>query len=315
MPTSSHIPVLLHEAVSGLCPCAGGTYVDGTFGRGGYSRAILATEGTKVFGIDRDPEASEAGREVEKKFAGRFKFLPGTFGDMAGLLARENVTAVDGIALDVGVSSPQIDEASRGFSFANDGPLDMRMGDVGETASDIVNTRDEKELADIIYQFGEERFARRIARKIVEHRNVQKLTRTKELAELVRSVVPRSKDGIDPATRTFQALRIAVNDELDELKRGLEAAEKLLKPSGRLAVVSFHSLEDRIVKDFLRERSGKAAMASRHLPAVSKSDATFALVSKKPVLASEDEVRRNPRARSAKLRLAERIDASKECAA
>jgi 16S rRNA (cytosine1402-N4)-methyltransferase len=308
----THIPVLLREVIEGLRVKDGGIYVDGTFGRGGYARAILeATKTNRVIGIDRDPEAVAVGEKLAASYKSRFTILHGPFGAMDVLLAGEQIRQVDGVTLDLGVSSPQINQASRGFSFQADGPLDMRMSQSGPTAADIVNRLDETELANIIYTCGEERLSRRIARRIVESRTQHPITTTHQLASLVRSVVPRSGDGIDPATRTFQALRIHVNDELGELRRGLEAAESLLKPQGRLAVVSFHSLEDRAVKEFLRRRSGNSANVSRHVPA--NDDAapvpSFRLLTRKPQSPSSEEIRINPRARSAKLRVAERTDA------
>ena len=258
MSTSSHTPVLAAEVVEALAPRDNGIYVDATFGRGGYSRALLTAARTQVYGIDRDPDAVSAGEKMAAEFPSRFKLLQGPFGAMEVLLAGAQVRAVDGIALDLGMSSPQIDDPARGFSFQSDGPLDMRMSQSGPTAADIVNKLDERELADIIFNYGEERHSRRVAKRIVEARGDGPITRTGQLADIVRRAVPRSGDGIDPATRTFQALRIYVNDELDELRRGLAAAENLLKPEGRLAVVSFHSLEDRTVKEFLRRRSSTA---------------------------------------------------------
>jgi 16S rRNA (cytosine1402-N4)-methyltransferase len=315
----AHLPVLLREVVEALAPKEGGVYVDGTFGRGGYSRALLTAAKTRVIGIDRDPAAVKVGEQLVAEFKPRFTIVHGPFGAMDVLLVGEQVHQVDGIALDLGVSSPQFDEAERGFSFQNDGPLDMRMSLSGPSAADIVNTMGEKELADIIYLYGEERHSRRVAKRIVEARANGAILRTTQLAEIVRHSMPRSKDGIDPATRTFQALRIHVNDELGELQRGLKAAEMLLKPTGRLAVVSFHSLEDRIVKEFLRRRSATTQSLSRHMP-VANDDAptpTFRLLSRKPVTPTDEETRLNPRARSAKLRVAERTDAppSKENAA
>lgn len=307
----THIPVMLREAVEALVPHDGGIYVDGTFGRGGYSRALLTSAQTIVYGIDRDPDAINAGQDLVKEFLPRFKLLQGPFGAMDVLLSGEHIKKVDGIALDIGVSSPQFDEAERGFSFQVDGPLDMRMSRSGPSAADIVNTMNEKELADIIYQCGEERHSRRVARRIAEARTEMRILRTRQLAEIVRSAVPRSADGIDPATRTFQALRIYVNDELGELQRGLLAAETLLKPQGRLVVVSFHSLEDRTVKEFLRRRSSTSNNVSRHLPANDHTVVapSFRLISRKPEIPSAEESRLNPRARSAKLRVAERTDA------
>ncbi len=310
--TPIHIPVLLDEVIAALAPRDGGVYVDGTFGAGGYSRALLRSASCRVIGIDRDPAAIERGRALAQEFPGRLEVIEGRFGDMDRLLADHGVAAVDGVALDVGVSSPQIDEPERGFSFRFDGPLDMRMGRDGPTAADVVNTADEAELADIIYHLGEERMARRVARAIVAARREAPIERTARLAEIIRSVVPKGKgDGIDPATRSFQALRIHVNDELGELRRGLSAAESLLAPGGRLAVVSFHSLEDREVKAFLRERSSPPPSPSRHTPvtAVAAHHPSFRLLSRKPVDPSEAEARNNPRARSARLRAAERTEA------
>jgi 16S rRNA (cytosine1402-N4)-methyltransferase len=304
---SSHIPVMLNEVVAALEPKDKGIYVDGTFGRGGYARALLTAAATQVFGIDRDPDAIAAGQAMVKEFAPRLTLIHGAFGDMERLLAGKNVATVDGIAFDLGVSSPQLDEPERGFSFMDDGPLDMRMDRQGPTAADIVNESGERELADIIFKFGEERFARRVAKRIVEAREKARLTRTLQLAEIIRKAVPRSNDGIDPATRTFQALRIVVNDEMGELRRGLCAAERLLKPQGRLAVVSFHSLEDRFVKDFLRRRSAEAPRASRHAPANDDhAKPSFIVLTRKPRTPADDETKANIRSRSARLRVGER---------
>ena len=305
-----HIPVMLREVLAGLEPKAQGVYVDGTFGRGGYSRALLAAAATVVYAIDRDPDAIAAGQSMVAEFPPRFMLLRGAFGAMDELLAAANIERVDGVTLDLGVSSPQLDEAERGFSFQEDGPLDMRMSREGESAADLVNKRDERELADIIFHFGEERYARRVARRIVAARAEAPITRTRRLAEIVRQAVPRSGDGIDPATRSFQALRIAVNDELGELRRGLQAAERLLKPQGRLAIVAFHSLEDRCVKEFLRQRSAEAPRASRHAPANDQAPPpTFRLITRKPQTPTDADCVANPRARSARLRIAERTDA------
>lgn len=314
MTAAPHIPVLLAEVIEGLHPRDGGVYVDGTFGAGGYTRAILeAAPGCTVIAIDRDPEARPRAEAVAQAYPGRFRLLTGRFGDMATLLADHGITApVDGVALDIGVSSMQIDEAERGFSFAKDGPLDMRMEKAGRSAADVVNEADEAELADIIHFYGEERYARRVARAIVEARAEKPFERTLELAEVVRRVVRKGKDGIDPATRTFQGLRIAVNDELGELERGLAGAEALLAPGGRLAVVTFHSLEDRVVKRFIRERSGRSGGVSRYVPvdiAATGPAPTFTEITRKAVAPSDQECRANARARSAKLRVAERTDA------
>jgi 16S rRNA (cytosine1402-N4)-methyltransferase len=298
-----HIPVLLDEVVEVLAPRDGAVYVDATFGAGGYSRALLEAADCTVWGIDRDPEAADAGNKLAESYGQRLTVLKGRFGDMRELLEGVGVTQVDGIALDIGVSSMQIDDPGRGFSFRTDGPLDMRMEKDGMSAADAVNRLAEKELADIIYQYGEERASRKIARAIVELRELSPITRTSQLANVVRSVVRRSKDGIDPATRTFQALRIYVNEELAELDRGLAAAATLLGEGGRLAAVSFHSLEDRRIKTFFQERSGAGPAPSRHLPMAAAGDATiFTVPEKRGRTPGDAEVRMNPRARSARLR-------------
>jgi 16S rRNA (cytosine1402-N4)-methyltransferase len=311
---SRHQPVLLGEVLSLLAPRDGGIYVDGTFGAGGYSRAILESADCRVWGIDRDPGAVAAGSSLAARFAGRLNLIAGRFGEMPALLAEQGVTVTDGVALDLGVSSMQLDQAERGFSFRFDGPLDMRMGGDGPSAADLVNGLDEAELADVIFRYGEEKRARAIARAIVARRQQAPITRTSELADIVRGVLRgrggHGRDGIDPATRTFQALRMAVNDELGELERGLAGAEALLKAGGRLAVVSFHSLEDRPVKNFLRQRSGRAPQASRHLPATSEGRApTFRRCPGDEATPSQAEITANPRARSARLRGAERTEA------
>jgi 16S rRNA (cytosine1402-N4)-methyltransferase len=310
MSEARHIPVLVDKVVLALAPQAGNVIVDGTFGLGGYSKAILSAAPCRVIGIDRDPTAIAHGRAIEQGNPNRLNLIEGRFGEMAQLLHAVGVDSVDGVVLDLGVSSPQIDDPARGFSFRFDGPLDMRMGADGPSAETIVNTLGETELADIIWRFGEERLSRRVAKAIVTARRETPIERTATLARIVRSVVPASRDGIDPATRTFQALRIYVNDELGELTRGLSAAERLLKAGGKLAVVSFHSLEDRVIKLFLRERAGAAPAASRHMPQVASPRApSFFLVQRKPLTADPAETARNPRARSAKLRVAERTSA------
>lgn len=305
--TAPHISVLLAEVIEALAPKADGLYVDGTFGAGGYSKAILDAAPCRVVGFDRDPGAVARGHEIAKGYDGRLTMIHGRFGDMQSLLAEAGIFAIDGLALDLGVSSMQIDEPERGFSFAKDGPLDMRMESRGPSAADLVNTASEAELSDILFRYGEERHARRVARAIVADRETEPFTTTAQLAGLVRRVVGRSKDGIDPATRAFQGLRIAVNDEMGEVERGLAASEHLLKPGGRLAVVSFHSLEDRAVKSFLKRRSGQAARPSRHLPpGPEAAAASFRLLGAKAVTPGAAETGRNPRARSARLRAAER---------
>ncbi|OAN44470.1 16S rRNA (cytosine(1402)-N(4))-methyltransferase RsmH [Magnetospirillum moscoviense] len=305
-----HIPVLLDEVLASLAPLNGGLFVDGTFGAGGYSRALLAQGAARVIGIDRDPDAVANGRALPEAASGRLTVLAGRYGDMDRLLAEHGIGSVDGIALDIGVSSMQIDQAQRGFSFAKDGPLDMRMEQAGPSAADVVNNASEGELADIIFHLGEERHARRVARAIVAARADKRFERTSDLAEVVRRTVRKGNDTIDPATRTFQALRIHVNDELGELSRGLAAAERLLAPGGRLAVVTFHSLEDRAVKTFMKRRSGAVEGASRHLPMQAAGPApTFTLLTRKAVAAGPAEQARNPRSRSAKLRAAIRTGA------
>jgi 16S rRNA (cytosine1402-N4)-methyltransferase len=309
-PVAAHEPVLLAETIAALAPRDGGIYVDGTFGRGGYTAAILAAARCRVVAIDRDPAAIAAGAVLAAAAEGRLTLIAGRFGDMEALLGSAGVSIVSGVALDLGTSSPQIDEAERGFSFRFDGPLDMRMEQDGTSAADLVNTLPEGELADLIYRFGEERLSRRIAKAVVKARDAAPIRRTGELATIVRGVVPSQPGGIDPATRTFQALRIAVNDELGELGRGLAAAERLLTPGGRLAVVAFHSLEDRVVKEFLRRRSDTAPRGSRHLPdAGSGPAASFRQLTRKPIRPGATEEARNPRARSARLRAAERLAA------
>lgn len=296
----NHVPVLLDEVMAALALADGEVYVDGTFGAGGYTRAAL-DRGAVAYAFDRDPTAIAAAFSHP-----RLTLIEERFAVMDRVLAERGVTAVDAIALDIGVSSMQIDQAERGFSFMNDGPLDMRMGGDGPTAADFINSADEAEIADVIYNLGDEPKARRIARAIVHDRP---LTRTSELARLVRSVCGPQPGGKDPSTRTFQALRIHINDELGELDAGLAAAERLLRPGGRLAVVSFHSLEDRAVKSFLRERSGGTPAGSRHLPPAQAPRLPSFARPAKAVRPSDAETRCNPRARSATLRAAVRTAA------
>ena len=304
----SHAPVLLDQAIAALAPRDGGLYVDGTFGGGGYSRALLDAARCRVVAIDRDSNAVARGGDLIRAFAGRLTVVEGRFGEMEAILAQLGVDAVSGIALDLGVSSPQLGDPARGFSFRADGPLDMRMGREGKTAAELVNTLSEKALANLIYIYGEERYARRVARAIVAARQNAPVTRTAELATIVRTVVPASP-GLDPATRTFQALRMEVNDELGELERGLLAAERILAPGAKLAIVSFHSLEDRAVKEFLRRRSDLAPRGSRHRPDEVARAPSFRLITRKPITPAAAEIARNPRARSARLRAAERTAA------
>jgi len=303
-----HIPVLGREAIAMLRPRNGGIYIDATFGAGGYSRAILAVDGTRVVGIDRDRAAIAGGFDLVDRSAGRLVLVEDRFSNLAEICAAQGLSTVDGVVMDVGVSSMQLDEAGRGFSFRLDGPLDMRMGQDGPTAAEVIARASESQLADIIYLFGEERHSRKVARAIVAARMEAPITTTRALADIVARVVRTRPGDIHPATRTFQALRIFVNEELDELQPALAAAERVLKPGGRLAVVSFHSLEDRIVKNFLGERS-KVSGGSRHLPEVKQATPSFDLLTKRPVTPGEEELAANPRARSAKLRAAERTDA------
>lgn len=308
MSSAPHTPVLGREAIAHLAPREGGIYVDATFGAGGYSRAILEVPGTRLIAIDRDRTAIAGGAALVERSAGRLTLVEDRFSSLAEICAAQGVETIDGVVMDVGVSSMQLDQAGRGFSFRLDGPLDMRMGQSGPTAADVVARASEGELADIIYLFGEERHSRRIARAIVADRQETPFTTTRALADLVARVVRSKPSDIHPATRTFQALRIFVNEELEELQTALAAAERVLKPGGRLVVVSFHSLEDRIVKNFLSERS-KTGGGSRHLPEVAQVPPSFQLLTRRPVVAGEDEVAHNPRARSAKLRAAERTAA------
>ena len=303
-----HISVLGREAVEWLAPRAGGIYVDATFGAGGYSRAILDVPGTRLIGIDRDRTAIAGGFDLVDRSEGRLVLVQDRFSHLADVCAAQGVDAVDGVVMDVGVSSMQLDRAERGFSFRFDGPLDMRMGQEGPTAADVVAKASETELANIIYIYGEERNSRRIARAVVAARNEAPIATTRALADLVSRVVRAKPNEIHPATRTFQALRICVNEELDELHEALSAAERVLKPGGRLVVVSFHSLEDRIVKNFLTGR-GKVSAGSRHHPEVAQAATSFEILTKRPVTPDEAEISANPRARSAKLRAAERTAA------
>jgi 16S rRNA (cytosine1402-N4)-methyltransferase len=307
-----HIPVLLLQVLEALAPVQGSTFIDGTFGAGGYTRALLDGGAARVLAIDRDPAAIAGGAEVAGAFGARLTLAEGAFDRLDELAEAHRITAVDGVVLDVGVSSMQLDEAQRGFSFQADGPLDMRMSASGETAADVVNTRSEQDLADIIYHLGEERRSRGIARAIGRARELAPIRTTAELAGIVMRVLGRRPgDEHHPATRTFQALRIYVNDELGQLGRALQAAERILKPGGRLAVVSFHSLEDRIVKRFLVARGGKATAGSRHLPAqsIKSSEPSYQIINQRPLTPSQEEITANPRARSARLRAAKRTEA------
>ena len=307
---ASHAPVLLDEAVDALAPITHGIYVDATFGGGGYSRAILARANCTVYGFDRDQTAINRAREWTKAYAGRLALINRPFAEIEEGLLEMQVDAIDGVVFDLGVSSMQIDEAGRGFSFMRDGPLSMRMDGGKPDAADVVNTAETADLAAIFKAYGEEKRAGRIARAIVEERKASPIETTGRLAEIVkRASPPHREDRIHPATRVFQALRIFVNDELAQLAKALVAAEKLLRPAGRLVVVTFHSLEDRIVKRFLTERSGAAANPSRHAPAAQRLAATFSLLNGKPQTPSSEEIDANPRARSAKMRAAIRTSA------
>ncbi len=301
-----HLPVLCEEAVASLAPKKGGLYVDATFGGGGYARAILDAEATTVFGLDRDPDAVTRGRELEAENS-RFSTLESSFRELSVRLEEQGVTQIDGLVADLGVSSFQLDDAGRGFSFRADGPLDMRMAKSGQTAADLVNELPENDLASIIFELGEEPRARHIARAIARQRSEQPILSTGELQALVARVKGPGKPGRDPATQTFQALRMAVNDELGELDALLRQSLSLLRPSGRLVVVSFHSLEDRRVKRFVDAEGGSRPQPSRHLPLAAKDPVRMRWVQRKVIKASTAEVERNPRSRSAKLRVAERV--------
>ena len=300
-----HVPVLLRPLLEAVAPVSG-VWLDGTFGAGGYARGLLAAGAGRVIGVDRDPSVFALAAAWAGGFGDRLRLVEGTFSDLDALAGEP----LDGVVLDLGVSSMQLDQPERGFSFLKDGPLDMRMSGEGESAADIVNGADEGELADLIYHYGEERAARRIARAIARAREAAPIVTTRQLAQVVESCLPRPKPGQShPATRSFQAIRIAVNDEFGQLIEGLEAAERALKPGGRLAVVTFHSLEDRVVKRFLQARSGGEGQGSRYAPARAAQRPAFELVTRRAVGPDPDELAANPRARSAKLRVARRTDA------
>ncbi len=299
-----HVPVLLRPLLKAVAPVSG-VWLDGTFGAGGYTRALLAAGADKVIAVDRDPLAFTMAQDWAGNYGNRIEMVQGTFSRLD-----EYGTGLDGVVLDLGVSSMQLDQAERGFSFMRDGPLDMRMGEGGPSAADLVNAADEADLADIIFQYGEERASRRIAKAIVKSRAQQPITSTIALSRIVESCLPRQKPGQShPATRTFQALRIAVNDEYGELFAGLGAAERALRPGGALAVVTFHSVEDRMVKRFLLARSGGAARANRYAPETEAETPAFKVLTRKAIVPDADELAENPRARSAKLRAARRTDA------
>ncbi len=307
---TSHAPVMLREMLSVLAP-AGGTYLDGTFGGGGYTTAILEASPCTVWAIDRDPEAIARGAALALRYPGRLHLLHGRFGNMLDLLETHGITLLDGVVLDLGVSSFQLNSPARGFSFRADGPLDMRMeASNSPTAADLVNTLKETELADLLYQFGEERASRRIARAIIRARAESPITTTTQLAAIIHRVLPPDRSGIDPATRSFQALRIRVNDELNEIERALDQSARLLAPGARLVVVAFHSLEDRLVKRFMQSAAGRVAAPSRHDPrglAAAGPPPDFRLITPHAVRPGADETATNPRARSARLRAIERL--------
>jgi len=308
-PAAPHTPVLLNEVMRSLEPVKDGVFIDGTFGAGGYSKALLSRGATQVMAIDRDPEALAAGADLVASSGGRLVLVQGDFSELEEIAVTHTVGVADGVVLDIGVSSMQIDEALRGFSFLRDGPLDMRMAQTGVTAADLVNRATEADLADIIYHFGEERAARRIARAVVAARSEAPLTRTGDLASIVVGCLPRQRAGqIHPATRTFQALRIAVNDELGQLVAALAAAVEGGWTLALAVVVTFHSLEDRIVKRYMQIASGQEGQGSRHAPARITAPARYERPAR-AVEAGKEEIGRNPRARSARLRAAVRTNA------
>jgi 16S rRNA (cytosine1402-N4)-methyltransferase len=301
----SHVPVLI-DAILRECAPVTGVWLDGTLGAGGYTRALLAAGADRVIGVDRDPLALGMAAAWAGAFGNRVRLVAGRFSHLDDLAGEP----LDGVVLDLGVSSMQLDQAERGFSFMKDGPLDMRMGQDGPSAADLVNNLDEGGLADILYHYGEERASRRIAHAIVMARGAAPITRTGQLADIVAKCLPRPKPGQShPATRSFQAIRIAVNAEFSELAEGLAAAERALRPGGLLAVVTFHSLEDRIVKRFFQLASGQEANANRYAPAKADTTARFQMVTRKAVVPDDAEIARNPRARSAKLRVGRRTSA------
>jgi 16S rRNA (cytosine1402-N4)-methyltransferase len=305
---NKHIPVMLNEVLHYLQPEDGKVYVDATFGAGGYSNALLENYDCIVYAIDRDPEAKKISESLSKKYHGRLRFIQGCFGNIEQLLAEKDINKVDGIMLDIGVSSMQLDNSERGFSFMHNANLDMRMSQDGVDAYHVINNFEEQELADIIYKYGEEHCSRRIARKIVAERNIQPIQTTHQLASIVRSVVRKGNKKIDPSTKTFQAIRIWVNDELNELENVLKSAEKILVNNGKLVIVTFHSLEDSIVKSFFNEASCKKIGTSRYLPAqVNADNPSFEIITRNAVKPSNDEINSNPRSRSAKLRAAKKV--------
>lgn len=316
-----HASVMFNEVMQYMQPTEGELYVDGTFGAGGHTHGMLSAADCAVIGIDRDDTVAQYRKVIEQEFGERFTFLAGRFSEMETLLAAKNITQVDGILLDIGVSSMQLDNGERGFSFQEEGPLDMRMGQGGQTVGELIASLPEEELANVIYRYGDERDSRRIARNIVQQRSQSAIETTTQLADIVRRSVRRKSGKIHPATKTFQALRIYVNDELRELELALEASERILKPGGRLVVITFHSGEDIIVKQFLKEKSGRVSHGMhRHLPPVMHElqpdveVASFELISRKAIKPSEQEVMHNPRARSAKLRAARKCPVADDIA-
>jgi len=304
---TQHTPVLINEAINALSLKDEGIYVDATFGLGGYSKEILNKCNCSLLAIDRDPQAKEFAKPIKSTFKDNFTFINGKFSELLKFLKETNINKVDGIVFDLGVSSPQIDTKERGFSFKSDGPLDMRMSLEGPTAEEFINKVEEKTLANIIYEYGEEVFSRRIARNIAKERLTNRIISTGQLATIIRKSIPFSKQKIDPATRTFQAIRIYLNNEIYELEKGLIAAEKSLEPDGILAVVSFHSIEDRIIKEFFLKCSNNQSI-SKYLPEKNERKNSLEIITRKPISPSKKEIERNRRSRSAKLRVARRTN-------
>ena len=300
-----HIPVLLEEVINGLSLTEDDIYVDATFGLGGYTKEILSKKNCKVLAIDRDPHTKVFAEDLKKVFSDRLYFVNGKFSDLINYLKEQKIQKVGGVVFDLGVSSPQLDLKNRGFSFKHDGPLDMRMSCDGPTAEDFLDEVEEEILADIIYELGDEVFSKRISNNIIQYRSTNKIKTTGQLAKIIRDAIPVKKSKIDPATKTFQAIRIYLNDEIKELENALIAAEKVLRPEGRLAVVSFHSIEDRIVKNFFSKCLQNTSY-SRYLPELPKKKPSLEILTKKPILPSPKEVNFNKRSRSAKLRIAKR---------
>ena len=304
-----HIPVLLDEVINGLSLTQDEIYVDATFGLGGYTKAILSKQNCKVVAMDRDPQAEVFANTLKKSFTDRFYFKKGKFSELDKFLNELKIHKVGGVVFDLGVSSPQLDVKNRGFSFKLDGPLDMRMSCEGPTAEEFLDEVEESTLANIIYEFGDEVFSKRIAKNIIQRRSIDKIKTTGQLADIVRNSIPKKKNKIDLATKTFQAIRIYLNDEVQELEKGLIAAEKVLGPDGRLVVVSFHSIEDKIVKNFFYNCMQRKSQ-SRYLPEIPTKKPSLELLTKKPISPSKKEINLNKRSRSAKLRIAKRTNFS-----